>query len=224
MQQIRNFIQTEMERFEWKHNNMFTLAFAEISRYYDYLQIINERYKALSEQFLEYAKSQQSSFNEGVRQLNDEEVALLEQNQRVMTQLHLEIETFYLFAKILLDKIALAIQFYFGQARGLSLASHDKFAKNIERYANAKDLSINQDLVSQTRTLKENVSDFRDKQIHHIEHYRQGRISRGTVFALDGSVRLSLSNLFPKETDKQHDLTLGAMLIYMNTDLGTDNP
>ena len=42
MQQIRDFIQTERERFEWKHNNMFTVAFAEISRYYDYLQIMDE--------------------------------------------------------------------------------------------------------------------------------------------------------------------------------------
>ena len=35
------------------------------------------------------------------------------------TRLHLEIESFYLFAKILLDKVAHFVEFYFGPGRKL---------------------------------------------------------------------------------------------------------
>jgi hypothetical protein len=111
---------------------------------------------------------------------------MLQEISEIGMRLHLEIEAFYLFAKILLDKISLAIQFYFGTARSLSLASHDNLTKHIEAYAGTKGLTINPELVEHIRKLKEDISDFRDHQIQHIIDYRQGRTIRGTGF--DGDI------------------------------------
>src|SRR5689334_1122524 len=49
-------------------------------------------------------------------------------------RVHLEIESFYVFAKILLDRFAQLIQLFFGPARDLSLSSHHKLSNNIEQF------------------------------------------------------------------------------------------
>ena len=53
-------------------------------------------------------------------------------------QLHLEIESYYLFSKIMLDKIVHALEFYFGQGRKKSLDSHDGLVKNSASYVARK--------------------------------------------------------------------------------------
>jgi hypothetical protein len=47
--------------------------------------------------------------------------ALMSQSQGLTSDLHLEIESYYLFAKIILDDVARAIEYYFGPHRGLAL-------------------------------------------------------------------------------------------------------
>ncbi len=61
-----------------------------------------------------------------------EESAFLDQGPVLFNQLHLEIESFDLFAKIFLDKIANFLEFYFESARGLSLDSHDQLVISSE--------------------------------------------------------------------------------------------
>jgi hypothetical protein len=68
-----------------------------------------------------------------------------------------------LFAKILLDKIARAIEFYFGTVPD----SHDDFVKHLDRYVRAKDLSLPRGFKQDLQGLKREISDFRDYQIAH---------------------------------------------------------
>jgi hypothetical protein len=210
MRNLIDFINSEKKRFEPKYNNLFSFTFSEITRYYKYLQVIQERHKIVSKEFVNNLKVMfmQDTFKQGSGIMNEEQRQISEERREITLRLHLEIESFYLFAKILLDKISLAIQFYFGYARSLSLASHDNLTKHVEAYKKARRLSIHQDLVDLIRKLKEDISDFRDYQIQHIPDYRQGRIVRGTNFDIKGNTRISLTSLYPTEKDKQYDSKL----------------
>ena len=209
MRELNDFITSERNRFVNRHNNIFSFTFSEISRYFDYLHIIHLRYKVVSKEYAENSKALQESFKkDGSGTVSAEQNKMLQESREIGLRLHLEIEAFYLFAKILLDKISLAIQYYFGSARSLSLVSHDKFTRNVKDYTETKGLKINPELIEHIKKLKEDISDFRDYQIQHIPDYRQGRIIRGTGFDGEGNARISLIALYPTEKDKQYDSKL----------------
>ena len=202
---LLTFMQSERKRLETTQSNIFGFAFSEVSRYFEYLKIINERYKVCDQEFISNTKAFQATMRQGTHPTTDDQMKLHEQAVEITTRLHLEIETFYLFAKILLDKVAQAIEFYFGQARGLPLASHDKLAKYLERYLDNKGLTIDPSIMEKVTQLKTDVSDFRDYQISHVEESRRGRVMRGTIFNADGNTRLSIGMLYPKEKDRQYE-------------------
>jgi hypothetical protein len=110
--------------------------------------------------------------------------------------LHLEIESFYLFAKILLDKIAHALEFYFGLGRKKSLDSHDGLVKNFAQYAEVKCLTLPSDFMTIAARLKTDVSDYRD---YEIAHEKSPRRMSGTVFDAEGRMRIVATSLYPTE-------------------------
>jgi len=205
-EKLNDFVNTERGRFSTKDNNLFGTAFSQIIRYYDFLQVIIERYGSVDEAFLANIKTSlelSKSFPSGEsHSLTKEESGLLEEGVKLTTLLHLEIESFYLFAKILLDKVAKFVEFYFGQARGLSLNSHNDLSKNIESYANVKQLtSLPEKLITLIKELKKEVADYRDKM---ITHEWSPRTMKGTMFNLTiGGSRISSHKLYPKDGDRQ---------------------
>lgn len=134
--------------------------------------------------------------------LTKEESKLLEEGVKLTTLLHLEIESFYLFAKILFDKVAKFLEFYFGQARGLSLNSHHDLYKNIENYVSAKDLTpLPKQLIQLIKELQEDMIEYRDKM---ITHEGSPRTLRGTAFNFSTEVsRICVHKLYPKDQDDQ---------------------
>jgi hypothetical protein len=88
-----------------------------------------------------------------------------------------------LFAKICLDKIAHALEFYFGQGRGKSFDSHDRLVRNFAAYAAEKRLALTADFMRIAAALKKDISDYRDYEIAHEKSLR--RLS-GTVFDTEG--------------------------------------
>jgi hypothetical protein len=114
-----------------------------------------------------------------------------------------------LFAKILLDKIAHSLEFYFGQARNLSLDSHDQLAKNLISYATQKGLSLPSGFIALAGKLKTDISDYRD---YEIAHEKSPRRMSATLLDNDGKMRIAGLNLYPTakdrqiETKKLHDL------------------
>ena len=216
--ELTEFISSERERFETDQGNMFAFAFSELSRYFMYLEIINKRYKLCEQEFVNNTKAFQATVIPGNHPTTYDQMKLHEQGVEITTRLHLEIETFYLFAKILLDKIAQAIEFYFGQARGLPMASHDKLTKYLEGYLQNKVLTMDPSIMETITQLKSDVSDFRDYRISHIEESRRGRVLRGTLFNADGNTRLAIGMLYPKEKDRQYDTKpLDDLLVELHT-------
>jgi hypothetical protein len=99
-------------------------------------------------------------------------------DHRKHMRVQLEIETFYLFSKILLDKLSNLIERYFGSARSLSLASHDRLVKHINGYLELKHLqSLSERHVDLVREMRERVSDFRDYHNAHDQSNRPRSLS-----------------------------------------------
>jgi hypothetical protein len=93
----------------------------------------------------------------------------LHDEARPTTLIHLEIENFYPFAKILLDKIAHSLEFYFGPGRKKSLDFYNGLVKNFPSYAVAKRLRLPADFMTIAAGLKKDISDYRDYEIRARE-------------------------------------------------------
>jgi len=214
-EKLNDFVGNERRRFSTRDDNLFSTAFSQIIRDYDFLQVIIERYKSADKAFLANIKTSlelSKSFPSGESHpLTKEESRLLEEGRKLTTLLHLEIESFYLFVKILLDKVAKFVWFYFGETRGLSLNSHDKLFKNIESYVNMKRLtSLPKKLITLINELKE-VADYRDKM---ITHEWSPRTMRGTMFDLTlGRSRISSHKLYPKDGDRQTESNIPDQIV-----------
>jgi hypothetical protein len=197
----------------------FNCTFGEIFHYLEYLQIIAERYAAYSQDYRDNNKAFLESFeidnlSEGVvHKMNSEQRDLQNRNRIIETHLHLEVESFYQFAKILLDKTAIAVEFYFGKENKkenrIPLSSfRQEFVKNIERYAQKKNLSSYDIMLNMAEKLKEDISFFRDKRIVHMfadRDINKMGVVRGTVCDAD-SIKLIIANLFSGEEDRSKSL------------------
>lgn len=187
---ISDFVNLERDKFETKHNNIFGFAFSEIGRYHDFLVIIHDRYDKASKLFIKNSKILQATFKPGTHQTTPEQMQLMAEQRQITTNLQLECESFYLFAKILLDKVARAIEFYFGPAKGCSLDSHDDLNRVLRKYSKLKSLQLTDKLLILISELKKDISDFRDYQ---ISHEKSPRIVRGTIWDAKGNTRMMIS-------------------------------
>lgn len=202
IQKLSSFISSERNRFSIQHDNMFASSFSQAINYYGFLLIISKRYKDASKSFIANFKEFQSALDKSPNShpMTQKQPDIQLRGMNITNVLHLEIESFYLFAKIFLDKICRALELYFGPARGLSLDSHDLLSKNLVKYASDKGLVLNENILFLVNKLKTEISDFRDYQ---ITHHKNSRTTRGTMFGPTGEIRMLLTSVYPKPEDKQ---------------------
>jgi hypothetical protein len=198
---LSEFVSVERSQYQGEDNNLFAFAAGQALRYYDFLSIIKGRHEAASKEFVMKHESFMASLSGTTGTMSDEQTALLDEIQHLTTKVHLETESFYIFAKILLDKIAQFVEIYFGQAPKSSLASHDRLTKNWGRFRSAKGLDCPLGLSESLVLLKERIADYRDKQ---VEHLRNPRALKSTSYHRDtGQTRLVTTHLYPTERDQQ---------------------
>jgi hypothetical protein len=209
--ELGEFIRSERDRFETMHNNMFAFAFSAIQRYRSFLATILTQYRSAATEYLAVHRALQASFKPGTHKMTDEQMGKQVRSERLGEDVQLQIESAYLFAKILLDRLARAVEFYFGPARGLALDSHDDLTKRIERYAEDKQLQLPPGLAASAAKLKLEIADFRDYQ---IAHHKSPRTFRG--FSLGGDEpRMLMGEIYPTAKDKQYESRSPRELIEM---------
>jgi hypothetical protein len=198
---LSQFIERQRERFDTKQNNTFATGFSEIRIYRGFLAVIMTRYQDASEAIYAHMHQLLESAENGSRALTAAEYELFTDARVWSELLRLETESWYIFAKILLDKVARSIEFYFGPARRLSLDSHDQLVEHFERYATSKQLVVPHEFLLVAAELKKNISDFRDYQ---IAHHKSPRTVRGMLFDPEGTnARTVHVQLYPTVKDKQ---------------------
>jgi hypothetical protein len=197
---LSNFIGKHRDRFTNKHDNIFTLSFGKVFRRLGFLKIIQARYAEASAAFIANCEATRKALpaGSGPQPVSQDTEALLKKASHITRTLHLESESFYLFAKIILDDVARAIEYYFGAQRGLALDSHDDLTERMPRYAAAKGLTISEDLVTAATDLRKRISDFRDSQ---IAHEKSPRTMYGTSWSPSEGARIVTTRIFPKTTD-----------------------
>jgi hypothetical protein len=192
---------SEANRFSTKHSNMFICAFSQILQYLEFLNIILKRHKKVTKIYLQKRKVFQKSIQEHRNgTLNTYQLKLLDKLRMKHPVFHLDIESFYLFSKILLDKVSRFIEFYFGKVRSKSFDSHDKLVKNLSDYVKAKGINLPKEFEKTVKRLQKDVSDFRDKE---IAHEKSPRTIRGISIDDKGQIAISSTRLYPTETNNE---------------------
>ena len=201
MNVLFEFVGSQRDRFEVQHSNVFAFSWSKITRRLAFLDIIERKYLEASEAFIANSEACQSLIKPGDHLVGPELAALQEEGIGLSAELHLQIESYYLFAKIVLDDVARAIEYYFGTARGLPLNSHDDLAKNLDQYATAKALGVDAELTAAIADLKHRISDVRD---YKISHEKSPRTMTGTMWDRDNRLaRIAMMRLYPRATDPE---------------------
>lgn len=197
---LTEFILTEIEHYDDRDVNRFSASLWQATRYYDFLQLIIKRYRIASRNYEAHARRMMATtLDESSSATSGEVAGLIEAGQARYTRLHLEIESFYMFATILLNKIANLVEDYFGQARQCSLISHNELRKSYKKFANEKGITIPKELGGNLERLQTTVVDYRNKQVAHL---RNPRVLKGTAFDKLGNSKIVLGYIYPRETDK----------------------
>jgi hypothetical protein len=136
------------------------------------------------------------------REPTAEELALLDELGLASLKVYLRIETFYVFAKILLDKLARLIPHYFGPARGVRIGGHSSLVDGVlPKFAAGKNLTpVPPPLVALISDLGSRVSAYRDRSITHAY---SPRTYRGTAYSLDtGEAKIYTYRLYPRDASE----------------------
>ena len=177
---------------------MFAFSWAKVSRRWGFMEIIEGRYKDASAAYIANSEAVRNAVTAGVAPVTPEFEAIWKESYPLKLKLDLEVELAYLFAKIVLDDVARAIEYYFGQQRGLALDLHDDLAARLEAYATAKGLTLSREFLDRIADLKKRICDFRDQQ---IAHEKSPRTTYGTAWDKESDARMVGTRLYPKESD-----------------------
>ena len=134
----------------------------------------------------------------GTYQLTPEEQQLLKASWEAMRLVQYRIESFYVFAKILLDRIADMLLITFDLARPRFGSSHFRVLARLDA-GWARGWPHAEELRRQVGELKATVVDFKTEVLEHLEQFRQ---TRGISIGPDQQVRVSAAGmLYPEPTD-----------------------
>jgi hypothetical protein len=201
MMRLSNFIAEHRNAFSVNDGNVFVTSFSKVTRHWVFLEIIRARYAEASTALVANSRAFQLTMKPGgPHTMTPEQVALQQEAWWLGNLVHLEIESFYLFAKILLDEMAHGIENYFGPSRGLSLDSHDDLCKCLRKYGETKGLTITTEFEHVVADLRRRISDFRDAQ---VAHEKSPRTLKGIAWDATGKTRFVSNRLYPVANDRQ---------------------
>lgn len=201
------FISAERDKIRGdEQNNYFGAVFGEITKYYQYLSLTVSRYTPASSLYVASIKKlmrESSLRGDGSWTMTPEEIAEDDARFQQQTALLYELEAFYMFANVLLDRISAATQYYFGLGlTGRQWESFYSMNKHLVGYADAKKLSQPpQELLNTMHWLYNNVSNFRgDFLAHKHTKDRQVRSMMGLVFNNEhGGAYFNVGQMYPKD-------------------------
>jgi hypothetical protein len=114
------FIEAPYSHQDTRGVNLLNSSLGAWIRYYDFLAVIRNRYEQVSTPYIDTVRTQfeKSKIEADTGQSSSHSLTAEEllENQRldqIAQILHLDIESFYVFANILLDRIASTFQYYF---------------------------------------------------------------------------------------------------------------
>jgi hypothetical protein len=137
IRRVEAFREAQRPRFPAEKREQVSIVFNEIIRYLFFLQVVLRRYSKANESYIEGSDLFRTKSNEyATRRASASDQRrfkkILQAQMKRTRILHLDIETFYLFSRILLDKVAQALVVYFGEGNYQSLSHRDLIKQFIE--------------------------------------------------------------------------------------------
>ena len=148
------------------------MAFSQATRYYLILEIVRGRYSEASREYVDDTRAVQA----------DPKNHNHDRSLDLSLRLHLEIESFYLFAKLFLDRTADALAYFFGFKWG-GLGS--TFSKLAEKYDGQK--QYRKHLPPLPEPLKKIIMELKEQIVEHktdtIEHVQEAGLTHATTYS-----------------------------------------
>lgn len=121
-------------------------AFGHVLRGYRYLELIHERHVPTAKRYKELLAliftKMDPAFDGGAITYDDEMATMDAEMADLLDIAHLDLETFFLFAKTVLDRIAQYIELYFGPEPKLPVRAHEKLYANFSEYATRRGIVV----------------------------------------------------------------------------------
>ncbi|MEI6022478.1 MAG: hypothetical protein WCQ32_01390 [bacterium] len=192
----------ELKPPEVRELNLVNLTLNEIRVYLGFLDIIFDRYLETGIEWQKVSKELQTSLQGKEGTMSDEQMTLFNRSGELSSRMRLEIESFFLFCHIFLNKMTNYPQMYFSHnyKRGITCGSHHKFwnSVNNKHYFDP----INEELKEKAEWLQEKVIGHRDHLITHtLEKEQDARmLIKGLSFYQEGKGFSTMSTtLYPDE-------------------------
>jgi hypothetical protein len=202
---LNNFFHFERARFDERDGEILAAYAQQLAELVGYLEITANdyeeatvAYRAILDRWLpvQEAVKERTGGTAFTDDLTADELALHDEVGVNGLTVYLRIETFYVFAKILLDRLARLIPHYFGHADGVPLSKHRQLPTALPAFAERKGLTLPPALTEQADELQRRISDYRDKT---ITHGHSPRTYRGTALSLNtGEAMISTHRLYPE--------------------------
>jgi len=205
--------------------NLLNTSLGSWLRYRLFLGVIRDRYVKASEvhtrdwQLLLESVEKRSTAGESHSMTGDERKEYDRITQHSM-RVHLEIESFYVFANILLDRIASTFRFYLWRRPEWN---HRQLSQNLEKICTKKSLQVpSPDLLKMPHALEDLIVKYRNTKIEHVD---EPRMILGTTWSPTSRVRIVPIVLYPspgEAEEVQHstadlDELLASLDAYMTT-------
>lgn len=197
-EEFSKFIGEERCLYAGDDDNRFAFSIGQAFQYYRYLILIKWRYEKESKEFIENTKEIQAAIPEGHSKQSPKLKVLHEKSNELQITLHLEIESFYLFGTIFVEKLGCFLEDYFGVIRYQRLNNHDRLFKNYKHFAQTKGIANSDSLLKLAKGIKKKLTVYRNRQ---ITHHWDPKTIKGTSFSGTGETGIATIRLYPNEKE-----------------------
>ena len=197
VQRLHEFIQTRLRHADTHTLNLLNTSIGAWLRYYGFLQIVRARYQQATVEFVEAMQRQheaRKSEPSGSRPMTPEELAEMQRTADIGNRLHLEIESFHIFANILLDRIASTFRYYFWKKANWN---HRHLMTNLESICVSRKFQLpDTELLKMPRELDEKIVAYRNTRVEHVE---EPRLLFATTWGADKKAKIYPTLLYPTD-------------------------
>jgi len=150
-------------------DTQFKVVFHNVERYLRYLAAVRDRAVESASDYRDVTTAMRNQMpqTEGRHPMPLECLSLLQTSIDLTRLIQSDTESFYLFARILQDRVWDLIQFCFWSDGGPTQVKTKPFRTNFMDYAEKKNLTVPSTFLAQSKTLLDRVSRIRDEFIVH---------------------------------------------------------
>lgn len=136
-------------------------AFGHVLRGYRYLELIHERHVPTAKRYKDLLAAlftkMDPAFDGGAITYDDEMESMDAEMADLLDVAHLDLETFYLFAKTTLDRVAQYVELYFGSETKLPIRTHEKLNGNFSEYCARRGIVVPDGFLQSAQHVHESI-------------------------------------------------------------------